>query len=112
MPVWKSAFDLLLEIYKITKEFPEDEKFGLVSDMRRSANSIVHNIAEGFDRFESKDKTRFYKISRASSYELISQILVSYALSYIREETVKDKLIKSCRDIIKELNALIKTIES
>ncbi len=85
--------------------------------MRRSANSITHNIAEGFGRFESKDKTRFYpqdavhKISRGSSYELISQLMVSVALSYISEKT-RNALVRSTRDIIEELNALIKTLES
>ena len=64
MPVWQLAFKLLVKIYEITKEFPAGERFGLVSDMRRSANSIVHNIAEGFGRYEARDKTRFYKISR------------------------------------------------
>ena len=67
MPVWQLAFKLLVKIYEITKEFPAGERFGLVSDMRRSANSIVHNIAEGFGRYEARDKTRFYKISRGSS---------------------------------------------
>ena len=45
MPVWQKAFQLMLKIYQITKKFPSDERFGLISDMRRSANSIVHNIA-------------------------------------------------------------------
>jgi four helix bundle protein len=89
MPVWKLAFDLLLNIYNLSKTFPTDERFGLISDLRRSANSIVHNIAEGFGRFEAKDKTRFYKISRGSAYELISQILVAHALSYITDDIQK-----------------------
>jgi four helix bundle protein len=110
MPVWKAAFDLLLDVYKVTKGYPVDERFGLISDTRRSANSIVHNIAEGFGRFEAKDKTRFYKVSRGSAYELMSQILVAQALSYIDEAT-KNKLIQQCRKIISDLNSLIKTLE-
>ena len=70
MPVWQQALDLLLKIYDVTKKFPSNERFGLISDMRRCANSITHNIAEGFGRFESKDKTRFYKISRAAVLNL------------------------------------------
>jgi four helix bundle protein len=54
MSVWQRGFELLLEIYKITKSFPSDERFGLTSDIRRAANSIVHNVAEGFGRFEAK----------------------------------------------------------
>jgi len=87
MPVWQQSFELLVRIYKTTKNYPSDERFGLISDMRRSANSIAHNIAEGFGRFEPRDKTRFYKISRGSLYELVSQLLVSFALSYINEKT-------------------------
>ncbi len=73
MPVWKKAFDLMLKVYQITKRFPPDERFGLTSEMRevcpptrrvrRSANSIVHNIAEGFGRFYPKEKSDFYRIS-------------------------------------------------
>jgi four helix bundle protein len=110
MPVWKAAFNLLLDVYKVAKNYPIDERFGLTSDTRRSANSIVPNIAEGFGRFEAKDKTRFYKISRGSAYELMSQILVGHALSYI-EDTTKNELILACKKIISELNSLIKTLE-
>ena len=111
MPVWKSAFQLLLKSYKITKAFPSDERYGLIADMRRAANSVVHNIAEGFGRFESRDKTRFYKISRGSSFEIISQILVASHLEYIRDDSVTNELDNSYRDIISELNSLIKTHE-
>jgi len=109
-PVWKKAFSLLLFVYKVTKNFPSEEKFGITSDMRRSANSIVHNIAEGFGRFEARDKSRFYKFSRGSSFELHSQTLVSEALEYMNS---KDSItiITDTRDIIEELNNLIKSIE-
>lgn len=80
MPGWLMAFDLLLDVYRITKKYPKDEVYSLVSDMRRAANSITHNVAEGFGRFEPKDKTRFYKIARASGYEIMSQTLVSETL--------------------------------
>ncbi len=83
MPVWQAAFSLTLDIYTITKQFPADERFGLISDMRRAANSIAHNIAEGFGRYEARDKTRFYKISRGSAYELMSPLLISHGLAYI-----------------------------
>ena len=112
MSVWQLAFKLLVRIYKITTDFPKEEKFGLVSDMRRAANTITHNIAEGYGRFESKDKTRFYKISRGSCYELMSQLLVSFELKYLNDENQLNDLINSDNDIIKELNSLIKSIES
>ena len=88
MSVWQKAHDLLLEIYRLTDKFPDSEKFGMVSDMRRAANSVLHNISEGFGRFENKDKSRFYKISRGSAYELVSQSIASCSLLYIK---VNDK---------------------
>lgn len=84
----------------------------MVSDMRRAANSISHNIAEGFGRYEAKDKTRFYKISRGSNYELMSQSLASYELKFIKEKNVLDELITSSKTIIEELNSLIKSLEN
>ena len=86
MPVWEKAFLLLLKVYKVTTTYPKEEKYGLVSDMRRAANSVTNNIAEGFGRFEKRDKTRFYKISRGSSYELINQNLASQALGFMTNE--------------------------
>lgn len=112
MSVWQLAFKLLIRIYTITKDFPAEEKFGLVSDMRRAANSITHNIAEGYGRYEPKDKSRFYKISRGSCYELISQVLVSFELNYLKNENEVNELINSNKEIIKELNLLIKSIET
>ncbi len=111
MPVYQKALELLIKIYQITKKFPPEEKYGLTSDMRRAANSVVHNIAEGFGRFEPKDKTRFYKISRGSAYELMSQSIVSFKLEYIKEESVLEKILSESNDIIQELNSLIKSIE-
>ncbi len=110
MPVWQKRFRLLLVVYESTKKYPADERFGLISDTRRSANSIVHNIAEGFGRFEARDKTRFYKISCGSAYELMSQILVGCALGYLNNRT-KEVQFPLCEEIIAELNAMIKTVE-
>ncbi len=87
-PVWQKSCDLLIKTYKITREFPAEEKFGLTSDMRRASNSNIHNITEGFGRFGKKDKTRFYKISRGSCNELQSQTFVSNRLEYIKEALV------------------------
>lgn len=112
MNVWKKAFDLLVKVYSITKSFPKEEKYGMTSDIRRSANSVVHNIAEGFGRYERRDKTRFYKISRGSAYEIISQIMASYALGFMKNENEKELMIQEYRNVISELDSLIKTIET
>jgi four helix bundle protein len=59
--VWQKSHELVLVIYKITRNFPDEEKFGLISQMRRSAISIPENIAEGFKRKGIKDKVNFYE---------------------------------------------------
>ncbi|HSL89336.1 MAG TPA: four helix bundle protein [Ignavibacteriaceae bacterium] len=96
----------------MTKVFPPEEKYGLTIDIRRSANSILQNIAEGYGRFEPRDKTRFYKISRGSSYELMSQSIASYKLGYIKEEKILEEILSETNYIIQELNSLIKSIET
>jgi len=83
----------------------------MVSDMRRAANSVVHNIAEGYGRFEPKDKSRFYKISRGSSYELISQSLAAKALGYSNSSETSHLTI-GYREVIDELDRLIKAVET
>lgn len=111
MSVWKKSIELLMKIYEVTKSFPSDERFGLISDMRRAVNSISHNFAEGFGRYEPRDKTRFYKISRGSGYELMSQSFASFKLGFISDRTTLDELISSTSEIVNELTALIISLE-
>jgi len=95
MTVWQKAFGLLREVYKIIRSFPTGEKFALTDDLRRATNSCVHNIAEGYGRFEARDKTRFYEISRGScAYEAISQILVAEAENYTTAEIAENLIVR------------------
>lgn len=110
MSVWQKAFAILRDVYKIIKIFPPEEKYALTDDLRRSSNSVVHNIAEGYGRFEAKDKTRFYKVSRGSAYEAMSQILVAEAEKYISTE-ISENLIIRYKEVIDELSALIRSLE-
>ena len=111
MSVWQKSYKLVIRIYKLTKDYPVEERYGLISDMRRAANSISNNIAEGFGRYESRDKTRFYKISRGSAYELLNQLILSNGLDFIDNTTLKE-LKKKIPTIINELDSMIKTIET
>ena len=111
LSVWQKGYKLVLKIYHCTKKFPSDERFGLIDQVRRASNSVIHNIAEGFGRYGNKDKTRFYKISRGSAYEVMSQILVSNGLNYISEEE-KNTLILEYKEVIEELDKIIRTVES
>lgn len=110
MSVWQKSFNLLREVYKIIRLFPNEEKYALTDDLRRAGNSVVHNIAEGYGRFEARDKTRFYKISRGSAYEAMSQILVAEAEKYISSEKSKD-LVQKYKDVNDQLSSLICSIE-
>ena len=110
MPVWQKSFMLLIEVYKHIKSFPPDERFALTDDLKRAANSVVHNLAEGYGRFEARDKSRFYKISRGSAYESMSQILVAESQCYINSD-IANNLIIRYKEVIEELNALIFSLE-
>ena len=109
-PVWKKAVENLCVVYMFSSDFPKEEKYGLTSDIRRAANSVAHNIAEGFGRYERKDKTRFYKIARGSAFEIISQVMVSSKLGLLKEN--QNSIIDKYKNIIAELDKLIKTIET
>src|SRR4030042_5834868 len=73
---WREGHRFVIEVYNLTKRFPQTEIFGLVSQMRRSAISITSNIAEGFNRFNYKEKIQFYSFALGSVAEIQSQLLV------------------------------------
>lgn len=109
LKVWQDAHHIALEIYKITKDFPREEQFGLINQMRRAASSITANIAEGFGRFHYKEKTRFYIQARASAVELQDHIFLSQDLNYLAKEKARN-LFQQINIILKELNGLINSI--
>lgn len=76
LEVWQKAHSLVLDIYLVTKSFPEEERFGLINQMRRAAVSITSNIAEGFNRQGQKDKVQFYSVAQSSLAELQSQLMI------------------------------------
>ena len=80
---WQESHALVLFIYRATKEFPKDELFGLVSQMRRAAVSITSNIAEGFSRTTYREKIQFYTIALGSLTELENQLLVARDVGYL-----------------------------
>ena len=82
LDVWRQAHALVLEVYRLTGGFPNDEKFGLVSQMRRAAVSVPANIAEGFKKRGSKDKANFYNIAQGSLEELRYYFILAHDLGY------------------------------
>lgn len=107
LTVWKKSHKLALEIYKLTKDFPEEEKFALVPQMRRTAVSIAANIAEGFKRRGAKDKVNFYNISQSSLNELQYYIILTKDLGYL---DCLDKIEFLIEEVGKMLNGLISSI--
>ncbi|OGJ48870.1 hypothetical protein A2344_02900 [Candidatus Peregrinibacteria bacterium RIFOXYB12_FULL_41_12] len=108
---WQKGYILVLEIYKSTDSFPIKERYGLTSQIRRSASSVVFNIAEGLLRNTLKELTRFFIISRGSCGELETQLMLAKDLGYITTE-VSDKLIGQTVEIIRILNSSIKTLQA
>ncbi|MFA6184236.1 MAG: four helix bundle protein [Parcubacteria group bacterium] len=105
---WREGHKLVLEIYNITKLFPEDERFGLISQMRRCAVSITSNIAEGFSRKGMKEKIQFYHISLGSITELQNQLLICRDLKILDNDKFK-KIAQQTTLVQKITNGLIKS---
>lgn len=86
---WQEGHKLVLMIYKETEKFPDKEKYGITDQMRRAAVSITSNIAEGFSRRSSKEKSRFYCMAQASLVELQNQLIISHDIGYLSDNEFK-----------------------
>jgi len=86
LDVFRLSHSLALEIFQLTKTFPEEEKFGLISQMRRAAYSIPMNLMEGAHRLGSKEYRQFVSIARGSAGEIKYQLLLGRDLKYISED--------------------------
>ena len=83
--VWQESIGLVKDIYSITSQFPDEEKFGLVTQMRRSAVSIPSNIAEGAGRGSQREFAQFLVIARGSLSELETQLIIAKELNYLSD---------------------------
>lgn len=90
LKAWKRSILLVKEIYSLTKSFPDTEKFGLTSQMRRAAVSISSNISEGASRKSQIERNRFYEIARSSLVELDTQIEISIELEYLNKDDLAE----------------------
>ncbi len=109
LEVWQAAHILVLDVYRKTKGFPTEEKFGLVSQMRRAAVSVPANIAEGFKRRGRAEKIHFYNIAQASLEELRYYFILCRDLGYI----VGDGDITERADkVSRMLYGLVQSLES
>lgn len=104
--VWQKAHELVIGVYKITKMFPSEEKFGLVSQIRRSSVSVPANIAEGFVKKGIKDKSNFYNIAQGSLEELKYFLILAKDLEYAEDKN----LILKADEVGRLLNGLISSL--
>jgi four helix bundle protein len=110
LDVWKLGMEIVGDVYEVTKSFPKEEVYGLISQMRRAAVSIASNIAEGFNRYHNKEYKQFLYIALGSCAELETQIEVSMSLGYITQ-TQRDKIIEKLDHEGRMLKSLIKCLK-
>ena len=111
LKVWENAHKFTIDIYKVTKEFPEDEKYGLISQIRRSVSSISTNIVEGCGQLDNGNLIRFLGIAKGSAFETEYQLLLSKDLGYIGANEF-NILTEKIKFIIRMLNNLIKSLKN
>jgi four helix bundle protein len=99
LEIWKASKNFCVPIYKLTAKFPDEEKFGLISQLRRACVSVPSNIAEGSARATNKDFVKFLRFSLGSCREIDTQLLVSVELEFIKNDEIEP--------ISKELNRIM-----
>jgi four helix bundle protein len=111
LEVWNDARELTIMVYSITRTFPDDEKFGITNQMRRSVISVSSNIVEGSYRATGKDKSNFMTIAYSSLMELLNQTIASLDLRYINEDQYNE-IRNQIEKVSNKLNALTKYFKS
>lgn len=107
--VWRKAFELCVDVCRVTESFPDRERYGIVSELRKTARSLLYNIAEGNKRFSTLEYIRFLDIADGSAAELETQFFLSKALSYLDDQTW-ELLVKRLLDIERMLAALKRSL--
>lgn len=111
LKVWEKSHLLTLEIYRVTKQFPKDELYGLTSQIRRSAASIPANIAEGCGKGSDRELARYMQISMGSASELEYHLLLASDLDYLNTNDYQE-LVNRVIEIKKMLGSFIKKLRS
>ncbi len=108
LEVWQKSRVLVKSIYRLTATFPDDERFGLTSQLRRSAISVSSNIAEGSTRSSKRDKARFYEIAYGSLIELLNQLILATDLELLTTDDLW-QIREEIEEVSRMLNALHKS---
>src|SRR3989338_9286161 len=106
LPIWRNGYDALMKIYRITDYFPPEEKYSLTSQILRSANSVIANIAESHGRFSYNNKIRVLYIARGEICETRSHLAVAFGRKYIGSTTFSSLNDTYCQ-LAKDLNLYI-----
>ena len=109
LDVWKLGKKIVVNVYQVTKEFPKDELYGLVGQMRRAGLSIPSNVAEGFNRIHNREYRQFLYIALGSCAELETQIEIALELGYLSQIN-HDELLEDMDHESKMLRNLIKRL--
>lgn len=111
LKIWNKAMELTAEVYEATNGFPAEERFGLISQIRRAAVSIPSNIAEGAGRNSIGEFSHFLGIANGSSYELQTQVIISTKLNLLNPE-MSDRLLRHLEELQKMTYAFLTTLKS
>jgi four helix bundle protein len=109
--VWQKAHQIVLEVYVVTRSFPSDERFGLISQLRRSAASVPANIAEGCGKESDRDFARFLSIAAGSASETEYHFFLAHELGFIEEKSYIE-LDKNVNEVKRMLNSFIKKLKA
>ena len=108
LEVWKFSIEFAKKVYEITESFPDIEKFGLVSQIRRAVVSLSSNVAEGSAKQSLKDQARFTEMAFGSLMEILNQMILSFKLKFIKEKDYID-IRNYIENLSRQLNALKKS---
>ena len=109
LDIWKTSIQLVKDVYKLTEQFPKQEMYGLVSQMRRAGISITSNVAEGFRRYHNKEYKQFLFVSLGSCAELETQATIAKELEYISEDK-ESALLEKLDHISRMISNLLKKL--
>ncbi len=111
LDAWRESMKLVRDVYTLTKKFPQEERFGLTSQIQRAVVSIPSNIAEGHGRYSKSEFANFVSIAHGSLNEVRTQIRIAQMLDYITESEAND-IISKCTIIGKIIGGLMKSLKA
>ncbi|TDE06624.1 four helix bundle protein [Flavobacterium hiemivividum] len=109
--IWQKGIKLVLLVYKLTKHFPDDEKYALTSQLKRASVSIPSNIAEGFGRQTDKSFNHFLNIARGSLNEIETQLIIEKELEFVNDDNLFNDIIFLIEEEVKMINAFARNLK-